>query len=571
MRNKIGIDKIFVMAIIGIFLVSTFPLLTGDVMLNKTQAVPFSSYIKIPDYWCQASNYLNSQKDNFKVLLLPGDDYYQVPYTWDYYGADALPVRLIDKPTIQQISGGYTVNQEIINLIYGKIAQNETQGFASLLSLLNIKYILQRNDVFWNSTGRTILSPEAIKSFLSNATGIQFVRSFGELDLYKVSDDYILPQIYPTITSVLVNGFSNVFSSILSSDSSNNTAFFSSTELNSFQNGFIQNLDNTILVNTTLQTILPQNGSSDFFNWSSLNNGSAEIRYFYNWKTIINTDGTEIQDILSFPSLSSCPYQFPGNSSTSWAAFNSTIIYIKTGNEPLNITQMYEDQQPITDIVGIWWQTGWEGMGTKPEGLPIEIPPNQEAIIQINHIITRNVTFENFNNTSFNVTTQNSNLPKLTYEEVNPAKYVINVQNATQPFFIVFGESYDPQWKAYVTSNEIDLNGIVANYPNYNVKNAEEKSEFTPQDISYLFSSSINGQLHFMTDGYANSWYINPQQLGNKTEFTITIYYLPQSYYYLGLAATGITLVIFAGVIIYELNRFNLPIKKRLKTVLAID
>ncbi len=56
------------------------------------------------------------------------------------------------------------------------------------------------------------------------------------------------------------------------------------------------------------------------------------------------------------------------------------------------IGEMLCGGQPIPDIMGVWWQTGWEGMGTKHLQIPIIIPANQEAIIQFHHILTENIT-----------------------------------------------------------------------------------------------------------------------------------------------------------------------------------
>jgi len=44
--------------------------------------------------------------------------------------------------------------------------------------------------------------------------------------------------------------------------------------------------------------------------------------------------------------------------------------------------------------------------------------------------------------------------PSVTYEEVNPCKYVANV-NCTRPFLLAFSESYNPTWKAYVNNQEV--------------------------------------------------------------------------------------------------------------------
>ncbi|MCJ7719127.1 discoidin domain-containing protein [Candidatus Bathyarchaeota archaeon] len=44
--------------------------------------------------------------------------------------------------------------------------------------------------------------------------------------------------------------------------------------------------------------------------------------------------------------------------------------------------------------------------------------------------------------------------PSVSYEEVNPCKYVVHV-NCTKPFLLVLSESHHPLWKAYVDNKEI--------------------------------------------------------------------------------------------------------------------
>jgi hypothetical protein len=44
--------------------------------------------------------------------------------------------------------------------------------------------------------------------------------------------------------------------------------------------------------------------------------------------------------------------------------------------------------------------------------------------------------------------------PSVSYEELNPCKYVVHV-NCARPFLLVFSESEHPLWKAYVDNNEI--------------------------------------------------------------------------------------------------------------------
>ncbi len=45
--------------------------------------------------------------------------------------------------------------------------------------------------------------------------------------------------------------------------------------------------------------------------------------------------------------------------------------------------------------------------------------------------------------------------PTITYEQINPCKYTVHIENSNAPFLLVFSEAYDPMWKAYVENNEI--------------------------------------------------------------------------------------------------------------------
>jgi hypothetical protein len=44
--------------------------------------------------------------------------------------------------------------------------------------------------------------------------------------------------------------------------------------------------------------------------------------------------------------------------------------------------------------------------------------------------------------------------PSISYEQVNPCKYIAHI-NCTRPFLLVFSESYDSLWKAYVDNQEL--------------------------------------------------------------------------------------------------------------------
>src|SRR3972149_933175 len=81
------------------------------------------------------------------------------------------------------------------------------------------------------------------------------------------------------------------------------------------------------------------------------------------------------------------------------------------------------------------------------------------------------------------------------------------------------------------------------------------------QDSS--FKNSLFDSSHTLLNGYANVWKISPKVLlnsaasqnitinkDNSINFTLTIFYQPQSYFNLGIIATTITLSLYIFVIL---------------------
>jgi len=96
--------------------------------------------------------------------------------------------------------------------------------------------------------------------------------------------------------------------------------------------------------------------------------------------------------------------------------------------------------------------------------------------------------------------------PTITYEQINPCKYIVHVENSNAPFLLIFSEAYDPMWRAYIENSEI------------------------PPVSMY---SIING------------FYI--EKTGN---FDITIYFTGQTYADVGLKISMVTLIIAVALIV---------------------
>jgi len=147
---------------------------------------------------------------------------------------------------------------------------------------------------------------------------------------------------------------------------------------------------------------------------------------------------------------------------------------------------------------------------------------------------------------------ENNYTPIITIQKTNPTKYHIKLENATQPFFLIFSESYHPQWNVYHEKKSFMFNEIIAEYNNTGVKEARHEKIFTPGDIWYLLAKPISDDKHFIANGYANAWYIDPKELGISENFTIVLYFKQQSYFYIGLIISGITFIGCLGYLVLD-------------------
>ncbi len=143
------------------------------------------------------------------------------------------------------------------------------------------------------------------------------------------------------------------------------------------------------------------------------------------------------------------------------------------------------------------------------------------------------------------------NEPKIVFKRVNPTKYEVKVSEASKPLWLVFSESFHKQWRLYHEQRlesrpsfggySEEPGEIVAEYPKLGVKEAKHTMRFAPEDIKYLFKKPLDAE-HHVVNGYANGWYIEPDKLGLGENFKLTLYFWPQSLFYLGLGISGLTL-----------------------------
>lgn len=158
---------------------------------------------------------------------------------------------------------------------------------------------------------------------------------------------------------------------------------------------------------------------------------------------------------------------------------------------------------------------------------------------------------------------------RVKFSNLSSSKTSVYVQNQNQPSIISYSQSFDPNWKIF-------LEPIGEKAPC--VSQSIHKIEYNLNDIEYIECNQINtvgfsdisymtnkyelpATYHYKINNFANGWIIDPsfirnnypQQYWEENEdgginIRLTIYYQPQSYFYIGAIISGFTL---ASTILY--------------------
>ena len=145
------------------------------------------------------------------------------------------------------------------------------------------------------------------------------------------------------------------------------------------------------------------------------------------------------------------------------------------------------------------------------------------------------------------------NIPyqKIDFKYINPTQYKVNLINIKSPVYLNFSESYHPYWKIRVGP------------PAGQIKGALRAGEFNWFKAIVYKKYFLPDKYHFQNDAMLNSFYFDPKQIcsdnlcaqnsDDSLDINLTLYFKPQSYFYLGGI---ISLVTFISCIIFLILRF---------------
>lgn len=188
--NSVGrVGHALFIVVLTLPLVGVWPMWTGTIV-KSTEFT--SDRVRLPGVWHRVARRINESPLSGKTLVLPIDDYYQVPTTWGYYGADNLVRRLVTRPVIQSDPQLYVGDSDsfeaLMRTVEQTIVNDNGQGTDSLLQVLGVSHVVVRKDIDFNSKKRKIdmRRPGPILAGLRNVAGLKKVMSTDVADVFEL-------------------------------------------------------------------------------------------------------------------------------------------------------------------------------------------------------------------------------------------------------------------------------------------------------------------------------------------------------------------------------------------------
>jgi len=258
--------------------------------------------------------------------------------------------------------------------------------------------------------------------------------------------------------------------------------------------------DSIDLSGKTIEFLIDGDGSNNPIAFQLYDNFGNHI----GWNHVMDWEGVKriTLSLNSYDYSSSSPSLFQMNNTKSIAIY----YYSKNINEDFTkiiITSLFLTT-PSTDV---WSKSNIISISGGQHEL--QLPEFQTGLGKIMVISSKEIT-----------------PPHIDYEKLSPNEYRITVNNASSPFYLYFGETFDQGWKVY-----------------------DENLPF----LRIFSQEIISDENHFLVNGFANAWFIN--QTGT---FSFTLYHSPQAFHDASLGITIVTFLLMVIIVFYKPTKYFL-------------
>ncbi|MDO8269297.1 MAG: hypothetical protein Q7T54_01335, partial [Candidatus Levybacteria bacterium] len=145
--------------------------------------------------------------------------------------------------------------------------------------------------------------------------------------------------------------------------------------------------------------------------------------------------------------------------------------------------------------------------------------------------------------------------PKIVFQRINPVAYKIIVKDAKKPYFLVFSDAYDKNWKIVLTKNAPTI-PIKFQYFDGQIKEGEAQRSIPGLELFNGWTGPyVADKTHMVANGYANGWYITPDDTESKSEYTLVLVYKGQQLFYIGGLISFVSLLTLIITMIFLIRK----------------
>jgi hypothetical protein len=141
------------------------------------------------------------------------------------------------------------------------------------------------------------------------------------------------------------------------------------------------------------------------------------------------------------------------------------------------------------------------------------------------------------------------------FKKINPTRYLVSVREARDSFWLVFSESYNEGWRAYIRLVPDPSARVPAREP-WSALVSAWKDRGRRVEIGD----------HYLVNGYANAWWVDVKRLMEErpefirgqdrgSEFEIVLEFKPQRVYEVGIIISSATLITCLGYFLFDVLR----------------